>query len=527
MQNLIDDLKDLLQQDESFFADGKLLKSKVSERALRLDPGLLKLLLSAHRLKQLFFQEVEGLLIFDQVKFLQFVEDEEIPPGNFTAYTTKTGRTVDCASPLESDRVFLTWPGKGTYAGDRSQEDGKGKPAGGDAALAPGEVDGLSTSIPLQHFKRYTRNGVEQPESLEAGFNLLVKGNNLLALQAFRKPFFNSVKLIYIDPPYNTGGSGFGYHDRFPHRAWLAFFQDRVAIAKDLLCEDGSIWVHLDDVEAHYAKVLCDEIFGRENFLANVIWQKKYAPQNDARFFSDNHDHILVYAKNVQRFHLNLLPRSQEMNSRYKNPDNDPRGPWASDNLLVKTYSAACDYPITNPTGRVVNPPRGSCWRVSRSKFEELKADNRIWFGQTGKNVPRLKRFLSEVKPGTTPLTIWSYKEVGHNQEARRELFALVDTNIFQTPKPERLIKRIVELATDAGDIVLDFFVGSGTTAAVAMKMNRRFLACEQMDYCDTVTLERLKKVIAGEQGGISKEVGWQGGGSFIYCELTPPNPGR
>jgi len=212
------------------------------------------------------------------------------------------------------------------------------------------------------------------------------------------------------------------------------------------------------------------------------------------------------------------------MDSRYKNPDNDKRGVWASDNLLVKTYSAEYDYTIANPVGRKINPPNGSCWRVSKNKFEELKTDNRIWFGKDGKNVPRLKRFLSEVKQGVTPLTIWPFSEVGHNQDARRELFALLDTNVFKTPKPERLIKRVIELGSNEGDYVLDFFAGSGTTPAVAMKMKRRFVACEQMDYCDSVTIERLNKAIVGEQGGISKDVEWNGGGGFLYAELAKLN---
>lgn len=525
MQNLLDDLKHLLTADERLVIDGKLAKNKITELGLALDKGLLKLLLSNPTIKKHFFEEVSNSLVFDKIKFMRFVSNKEFLPDSYTSFKNKIGLNVDDNFISESKEVTLSWPYKDCILeGKQVEEDEKVNEIFWNETLAPDEIDRLLSPKAFTSFKLYNTKGNQPLKSFESGFNLLVKGNNLLTLHSLKKNFSGKVKLIYIDPPYNTGNDSFGYNDSFNHSSWLSFFKNRVNAAYPLLSKEGSIWINLDDTEAHYAKIICDEIFGRENFIANVIWQKKYAPQNDAKYFSDNHDHILVYAKNIQYFKLNLLPRSSEMDKRYKNPDKDKRGVWTSDNLLVKTYSKEYDYPIKNPAGREIKPPNGSCWRVSKERFEQLKLDNRIWFGEDGRNVPRLKRFLSEVQQGLTPLTIWPYTEVGHNQDARRELFALVDTNIFKTPKPEKLIKRIIELGSNEGDYVLDFFAGSGTTPAVAMKMKRKFIACEQMNYCEAVTIERLKKVIKGDKGGISEEVKWEGGGSFVFCELAKQN---
>jgi adenine-specific DNA-methyltransferase len=283
------------------------------------------------------------------------------------------------------------------------------------------------------------------------------------------------------------------------------------------------LWISIDDDECHYLKVLCDEIFGRKNFVANVIWQKKYAPQNDAKWLSDSHDHILVYAKNKEIWRPYHLPRTAEMDARYKNPDHDPRGPWKSSDLSVKTYTPTTDYPITTPNGRVANPPESRCWSVSKEKFAELAKDNRVWFGPHGNNVPAIKRFLSEVQEGTVSKTIWLREEVGDNQDAKREIKAFNNEDVFATPKPERLIQRIFNLATAPGDIVLDSFGGSGTTGAVAHKMGRRWIMVELGEHCHTHIIPRMKKVINGtDQGGVSKAVTWKGGGGFRYFRLAP-----
>jgi len=350
--------------------------------------------------------------------------------------------------------------------------------------------------------------------------NMLIHGDNLLALKALEQEYAGRVKCIYIDPPYNTGSAFEQYDDNLEHSTWLSLMQPRLKVLKNLLSDEGSIWISIDDDEGHYLKILCDEIFGRDNFVSTVIWEKKYSPQNDAKWLSDSHDFILVYAKNKAIWRPYLLPRSDEMNARYKNPDNDPRGPWKPADFSVRTYNADCDYPITLPSGRVVTPPESRAWVMSRVRFDELVADNRIWFGTTGNNVPAVKKFLSEVKGGMTAMTVWKYDEVGHNQDAKKEVKALgID---FATPKPERLIERIFTLGSKKDDLVLDSFLGSGTTAAVAHKMGRRYIGIELGDHCYTHCKPRLDKVIDGEQGGISKAVHWQGGGGYKFYELAP-----
>ena len=353
--------------------------------------------------------------------------------------------------------------------------------------------------------------------------NMLIHGDNLLALKALEQDFAGKVKCIYIDPPYNTGNAFEHYDDGLEHSIWLSLMKPRIEMLHRLLSSDGTLWISIDDDESHYLKVLCDEVFGRKNFINNVIWEKKYSPQNDAKWLSDSHDHILVCAKNKEIWRPNLLPRTEEMDSRYKNPDDDPRSLWKSSDMSVKTYTAATDYPITLPSGRIVNPPESRCWVISKGKYEEMVKDNRIWFGREGNSVPSIKRFLSEVQEGTVSKTIWHRTDVGDNQEAKREIKAFNNDDVFTTPKPERLIQRILTLATNEGDLVLDSFLGSGTTAAVAHKMNRKWIGIELGEHCHTHCLPRLKKVVDGtDQGGISKTVNWQGGGGFKYYYLAP-----
>lgn len=357
----------------------------------------------------------------------------------------------------------------------------------------------------------------------EACDNMLIHGDNLLALKALEKAgYAGRIKCIYIDPPYNTGSAFEQYDDNLEHSQWLNLMRPRLEIIRSLLSEDGSLWISIDDDEQAYLKVLCDEVFGRKNFVNSVIWEKKYSPQNDAKWLSDNHDFILVYAKNKEIWRPNLLPRTDEMNARYKNPDNDPRGVWKSGDLLVKTYNASCNYPIITPSGRTVNPPPNRCWRISKEKFEEMVADNRIWFGPNGDGVPAIKRFLADVKQGMTSMTIWKYTEVGHNQDARKEVMSFNSKNVFSTPKPEKLIEKILILATNIGDFVLDSFLGSGTTAAVAHKMNRKWIGIELGEHAYSHCKKRIDMVIEGEQGGISKSVDWHGGGAYKFYELAP-----
>ncbi len=332
--------------------------------------------------------------------------------------------------------------------------------------------------------------------------NLYIEGDNLEVLKLMQKSYANKVKMIYIDPPYNTG-KDFVYKDNYKdnlknyqqvtgqvdnegnklstnsdsdgryHSNWLNMMYPRLRLARNLMKEDGVIFISIDDNEVENLKKICIEIFGEFNFVANIIWEKKYSPQNDAKWFSANHDHILVFAKDKNIWRPKLLERTSEQNDRYKNPDNDPRGKWKSSDLSVKTYSPDYDYPITTPSGRVVQLPKGRCWMTNKIKMEELIKDNRIWFGEKGDNVPSLKRFLSDVKDGITPLTIWFRKDVGDNQEGKQELIKIMPENVFQTPKVVRLLKRILQISgTKSNDIVLDFFSGSATTAHALMQLN-------------------------------------------------------
>ncbi len=354
--------------------------------------------------------------------------------------------------------------------------------------------------------------------------NMLIHGDNLLALKALEQDFAGKIQCIYIDPPYNTGSAFEHYDDNLEHSLWLSLMRPRLEILRNLLHpNDGSIWISIDDDEGHYLKILCDEVFGRANFVANVIWEKKYSPQNDAKWLSDSHDHILVYAKCKSDWTPYLLPRSEEMNERYKNPDNDPRGPWKNSDLTAKDPFPYGLYDITGPTGKVFSPGNNRHWVYGKEKMDKMIKDNRIWFGLHGNNKPSLKKFLSEVQEGTIAKTIWYRDEVGDNQEAKREIKVLFGEDPFGTPKPERLMKRILELASKQDDWVLDSFLGSGTTSAVANKMGRKWIGIEFGAHANTHCLPRLKKVVDGKDGLLlSEKLGWKGGGSFRYYYLAP-----
>ena len=365
--------------------------------------------------------------------------------------------------------------------------------------------------------------------------NMLIHGDNLLALKALESKFAGQVKCIYIDPPYNTGSAFEHYDDNLEHSEWLNLMRPRLEILRTLLSEDGSIWISIDDDEGHYLKVLCDEVFGRNNFINTVIWEKKYAPQGNAQWFTDSHDFILVYAKNKQIWSPNLLARSDSMNAKYKNPDNDPKGLWRPDNATIslsggqrgaqyaRTGYSENIYELKAPNGKSYFPPQGRCWYYPEEKMMQAIAEGKIFFGKDGMGAPQLKRYLSEVKQGATAMTIWKRDEVGDNQEAKREVRVFNSESVFSTPKPERLVERVLTLGSDPGDIVLDSFLGSGTTAAVAHKMGRRYIGIEMGEHAYTHCKVRLDKVISGEdKGGITQSTGWTSGGGYRFYELAP-----
>ena len=522
----------LLMFGEKYFIDEIINKQKVIQDLDNYDKELMAKMLSNDIVKNNFTMTINDAIIFNVNKLIELFETNNYWQDSYTKYSKKIGLTANGKFIDEATEVVLDFPYKDTVlkAGmtkeDLSKNDLRPDEPFLNEVIAKEEIDVLLDKKLLVNAKKYDSEGEHDISEITEEDNLILKGNNLLALHSLKERYVGKIKLIYIDPPYNTGNDSFQYNDRFNHSAWLTFMKNRLDISKELLSKDGSIWINIDDDESHYLKVLCDSIFGRENFISNVIWQKKYSPQNDAKYFSDMHDHILVYSKNISEFQIISLPRTIEMNSRYKNPDNDQRGVWKTSDLSVRRSTDKDKYEIVTPSGRVVLPPDGRSWGVSKEKFEELKLDNRIWFGLNGDSVPQLKRFITEVKDGVTPSTIWTYTEVSHNQEATKNLRNLFGVSVFTSPKPEKLLQRIIHIGSKKGDLVLDFFMGSATTQAVAMKMKRRFIGIEQMDYINTVSVPRLQKVIEGEQGGISKDVDWQGGGSFVYAELMEKNTG-
>ena len=370
-----------------------------------------------------------------------------------------------------------------------------------------------------------------------AADNLLIQGDNLEALKSLLPFYRGQVKCIFIDPPYNTKSAFEHYDDNLEHAQWLTLMLPRLQLLRELLRDDGSIWVTIDDHEGHYLKVLMDEVFGRGNFVTTVLWRKNYSPKSTARHFSEDHDYVLVYAKSGETWLPNLMPRTDRQDDAYKNPDSDPRGPWKPSDLSARNFYSLGTYSIQCPGGRRIDgPPSGRYWSISEENLWRLHSENRIWWGRGANNVPAVKRFLSEVKEGVVPQTWWSYEDVGHTQDAKKEVVALFESEVFGTPKPERLLQRILHIATNPSDLVLDSFLGSGTTAAVAHKMGRRWIGIEMGEHARTHCLPRLEKVIAGEGGGISRAVGWgqpaadgtpwnaaQQGGGFRFMRLGEP----
>ena len=382
--------------------------------------------------------------------------------------------------------------------------------------------------------------------------NLIIHGDNLKALKALLPRYAGRVKCIYIDPPYNTGNEGWAYNDKVNsplmkewlnqtvdsedlerHDKWLCMMWPRLQLLKELLADDGVIFISIDDNEQHHLRMLMDEIFGEGHFVANVIWQKIFSPKNTAKYFSQDHDFILGYAKEITKWVPNRLQRSEQAINRYRNPDNDPRGPWSSSDLTARNYYSRGTYEVTSPSGAKFTPSVGNYFRVSSDRFTDLEKQGRIWWGPEGANMPRLKRYLSEVREGVVPQTLWLYSEVGHTQGAKQELVSLLNfersEDVFNTVKPSSLIEQILKISSDPDAIVLDSFAGSGTTAHAVLALNeedggnRKFILVECEDYADSITAERVRRVINGVPESKDKALKEGLGGSFTYCTLGDP----
>ncbi|MDR2892845.1 MAG: site-specific DNA-methyltransferase [Deltaproteobacteria bacterium] len=417
-------------------------------------------------------------------------------------------------------------------------------------------LDWIGKKAVIRHHKEVPFRLLEPVPGLscgEASGNLLVQGDNLDALKALLPRYAGRVKCIYIDPPYNTGNEGWSYNDNVNspeirqwlgqvvgkegetldrHDRWLCMMYPRLVLLRKFLREDGAIFISIDDNEVAALRLVMDEVFGKRNFVESIIWEKNYAPKASARHFSEAHDYIVVYAVNIDIWTRNLVARSEKQDKKYKNPDNDPKGLWRPNNLAARNYYSKGIYSISCPSGRIISgPPKGSYWRVSEEKFWEMNANGRIWWGFDGNNVPAPKIYLSEVKQGVVPMSLWHYDDVGHTQEAKKELLDLVDFStsdeVFITPKPTRLIQRILQIASDKDSIILDSFAGSGTTAHAVLKMNaedggsRRCITVE-MDggIAEKVTAQRLKNVIGGYTNFKGEAVPGLGGG-FQFCRLS------
>lgn len=355
--------------------------------------------------------------------------------------------------------------------------------------------------------------------------NALIHGDNLVTMRALAPTIGGSVRCIYLDPPYNNNERYTHYDDRWLHRDWLQQLAERLAVARDLLSEDGSLWISIDDREVHYVRMLLEDTFGRDHFVSTIVWHHRKSREN-RKVFSNNHEYVLCVAKDRHLFSRsrNLLPANESILARYRNPDADPRGPWQSVSANVQAGHAtpAQFYTLMAPSGAAFTPPKGRCWAYSKPRVELEIARGNIWFGKNGTAAPRIKKFLADARPGMTPTTLWPADEVGTTEQAKKEALRLLpNSEVFDTPKPEALVARIIAIATDPGDLVLDPYLGSGTTAAVAMKMGRRFLGVERGEHVVSHSLARLEQVVAGELGGVSAAYDWSGGGGFGFYALT------
>jgi adenine-specific DNA-methyltransferase len=519
MQNLYNDLSKLLEKDERVFTEGKVLKNKVTELAIKLDSQLLKLLLKNKKIKEYFFVEAEGILVFGKDKFVKFVNNKEFLPNSFTVFKNKIGLVEGDEYLKDNGKVTLVWPYKDcVLEGGQEKEDVKRNEVFYNETLAPDEIDRLFEPKVLTNFKKIDKEGEHKVEQITEQDNLIIKGNNLLALHSLKKKFQGKVKLIYIDPPYNTGNDGFNYNDSFNHSTWLTFMKNRLEIAKTFLKDDGVIFVQADYNEAHYLKILLDEVFGRDKFINEIIWKRKFGNANETRRFATAFDNIYLYAK-TENYHINLIKEKNSkhvqeyIKSRFTRKDSEGQHkgrlwmPYPLANPGKPTKSLLYEYKGYN------SPPKG--WRMTKESLVKLDNEERLYFPKDKSQRIQEKKFLDEYE-GQPVDALWTDIFVINSQSNEA-----VD---FDGQKPEDLLRRIILIGSNQNDLVMDYHLGSGTTAAVAHKLGRQYIGIEQLGYKQNGGVTRLKKVIAGEQNGISKAVGWKGGGSFVYMELKQWN---
>lgn len=586
MTKFYETVLDVLRQDKRFFSeDGILLRNAVYEAAMQMDTNLIHLLLVNESTKKYFFREVDGITVFDKVGFGWIVNNREFLPDSYTRFKNKIGLANDNGDIISSkNNVELVFPYKDcVLEGGQTTEDQKNGEIFYNETLASDEVDRLLYPKCFTSPVLYDINGMKSVDKINVHDNIIIKGNNLLALASLKKRYEGQVKCIYIDPPYyfaeNKSGDTFGYNSNFKLSTWLTFMKNRLSIAKELLSADGTIWISVGKDGQHYLKVLTDDIFGAECFVADIAWQKTYSPRNDAHGISSEIESILVYSKKPN-WQPNKLPRTEKMNSVYKNPDNDYTL-WRTSDAFAPSAAThqGMVYAIQHPiTGELIYPYNGACWPFEQNSmlremsewakytFVDIADDERraqvcgiptdsvrknvkaillaeplesakekalaiiergqwpkFFFTKNGYGGIARKTYLDDSK-GKVITNFWSFEQVGHTDEAKKEIVSIFDDKVFSTPKPERLIMQILQVATKPGDIVLDYHLGSGTTCSVAHKMKRQYIGIEQMDYVKTLAVNRLRFTINGGKSGISDAVDWTEGGSFIYCELAKAN---
>jgi len=545
---LMEELKELLKGDARLVdSEGNLLKNRIVELALKLDGNLIKLLLKNDRLKRHFFKDIDGVLVFDKEKFMKFVDNKEFLPDSYTAFKNKIGLVNGEGKYLaKSKEVVLAWPYKDCMLeGGQERPNEKRKEIFHNVVLAPDEIDRLLEPKVFTNFKRIDRDGENPLEGFrrdpeinrKRGLpedtitdNLIIKGNNLLVLHSLLKEFRGKVKLIYIDPPYNTGNDEFQYNDSFKHSTWLTFMKNRLEVARELLKDDGIIFVQIDNSpsamnespELGYLMVLMDEIFGRKNYITTIVWKKKSNPSNTEKLIGTITESILMYAKDITKVDLNLLEYKRQYKYRDERGEYNLERPIKTDEGTYERETMK--YPVIDPnTGKVYYPPKGKRWTIGKEKMMKLLEEGKVVFvnGEL-----YIKKYREDYLRGDAKLFSNLLDNHGSLKKAKNELKALgFPREVFDSPKPEILIKTLIDMVIKTEkDIVLDFFLGSGTTSAVAHKMGLQYIGVEQMDYIKTLVIERMRKVIQGEGGGISKEVNWQGGGDFVYMELKKLN---
>lgn len=536
MQNILNELTDCLKEDERLVIDGRLAKNKIIELALALDESLIKLLLKNESIKKHFFRDVDGVLVFDKVDFQKFVSNKQFLPDSYTAFKNKIGLTVNREYLTESKEVVLAWPYKDcVLEGGQTKEDQKRKEIFWNETLAPDEIDRLLSPKVLTNFKRYDKEGEHPVERISLEDNLIIKGNNLLALESLKKVYAGKIKLIYIDPPYNTGNDSFGYNDRFNHSTWLTFMVNRLSVAKELLSDDGYILIQIDNNESAYLKTICDEIFGISNYRNSIITKKGMKSLQkqftEIQHLSAGFDTILLYTKNDSTKLPNLFKElkgatSSSWNNHWRGTDrptmryeifgiNPDKGQWRWERSrtiqAMENYEKLLDY---------IKIFEGNNADISNEIIEKYYSEYLNEYDITEHSDFELVRLSKHGKPE-------------HYIPPRTEVLLSenwMDLNVagrvtkFAHEKNEEIIKRIIEWLTKENDIVLDFFLGSGSTASVAHKLNRQYIGIEQLDYGKLDAIHRLQKVIKGDKKGISKSVDWRGGGSFLYAELANLN---